>query len=240
MMIAMKILLLIFFPLSVMMSCEPSVSNETDVSYETLRNRMINEQLTRPGRDIRDPDVLEAMGRVERHLFVPDSLQDNAYEDRPLGIGYGQTISQPFIVAFMTEQLEPEPNHRVLEIGTGSGYQAAVLAGLVEHVYTIEIVEELAERSGKLLASLGYDNITVRYGDGYQGWPEEAPFDRIIVTCAPDQIPQTLINELKEGGRMVIPVGPGGHQTLVVMEKRKGEMVRLREMAVRFVPMVRP
>lgn len=206
--------------------------------YRDAREAMVKEQLERPGRDISDPRVLAAMRAVPRHELVPENVRPLAYADRPLPIGYQQTISQPFIVAFMTEQLQPEALDRVLEIGTGSGYQAAVLAELVDEVYTIEIVEPLAHRATADLARLGYDNIHVRAGDGYLGWPEAAPFDAIIVTCAPEDIPTPLVEQLAEGGRMIIPVGPvGGVQELVLLEKRDGKMKQREVMAVRFVPM---
>lgn len=202
------------------------------------RLRMVEEQLAGPGRDIRDERVLEAMRSVPRHAFVPEDLRALAYADRPLPIGYGQTISQPYIVAFMTEKLQPEPTDRILEIGTGSGYQAAVLAKLVKHVYTIEIVKPLAKRAERTLKELGYGNVTVRAGDGYRGWPEHAPFDGIIVTAAPDHIPGPLVEQLREGGRLVIPVGSEyGVQSLRIFRKRNGELQLESALPVRFVPM---
>ena len=213
---------------------------EKDRDFTNARHRMLNDQLTGPGRGIKDERVLAAMRTVPRHEFVPDAIRFSAYEDRPLPIGHGQTISQPFIVAFMTEQLKPQPTDKVLEIGTGSGYQAAVLSGLVKEVFTIEIVEPLAKRAAADLRRLGYTNVFVRAGDGYKGWPEHAPFDAIIVTCAPDQVPQPLIEQLKEGGCLVIPVGPeGGVQELVLLEKRGGEVKQRSVLPVRFVPMTR-
>jgi protein-L-isoaspartate(D-aspartate) O-methyltransferase len=207
-------------------------------SHAAARETMVREQLERPGRDISDQRVLEAMRTVPRHELVPMRVRHLAYADHPLPIGHNQTISQPYIVAFMTEQLQPEPTDRVLEIGTGSGYQAAVLAHLVDKVYTIEIVEPLAHRATADLKRLGYDNIEVRAGDGYLGWPEAAPFDAIIVTCAPENVPSPLVEQLAEGGRMIIPVGPdGGVQELVLLEKRDGELRQREVMAVRFVPM---
>jgi len=206
--------------------------------FRDAREAMVRAQLERPGRNISDERVLAAMRAVPRHELVPVSVRHLAYSDRPLPIGHQQTISQPFIVAFMTEQLHPEPSDRVLEIGTGSGYQAAVLAELVAEVYTIEIVEPLATRATADLKRLGYDNIRVRAGDGYQGWPEAAPFDAIIVTCAPENVPQPLVEQLAEGGRMIIPVGPDGQvQELVLLEKRDGKLRKREVMAVRFVPM---
>jgi protein-L-isoaspartate(D-aspartate) O-methyltransferase len=198
---------------------------------------MVAEQLVRPGRDITNVHVLAAMGRVPRHEFVPEPLRADAYSDGPLPIGYSQTISQPFVVAFMTEQLEPKPTDRVLEIGTGSGYQAAVLAGLVADVYTIEIIDEIAQRAAADLNRLGYTNVHVRTGDGYQGWAKAAPFDAIIVTCAPEKVPQPLIGQLKEGGRIIIPVGLAGRQDLVLLRKRGGKLEQHAVLPVSFVPM---
>jgi len=188
---------------------------------------------------VTDPRVLQAMRRVPRHLFVPEEYRDLAYRNTPLFIGYNQTISQPYIVAHMSELLNLKPEHRVLEIGTGSGYQAAVLAELCNHVYTIEIVPELGRRAEKLLKDLGYDQVHVRIGDGYEGWPEAAPFDRIIVTCAPENIPGPLRDQLAPGGRMVIPVGTQlGAQYLVEVRKdRKGSITKKEYYPVRFVPM---
>lgn len=190
------------------------------------------------GRDHVDPRVLAAMRRVPRERFVPEENRALAYGDHPLPIGHAQTISQPFIVAYMTERLDPEPDEKILEIGTGSGYQAAILGELIEEVYSIEIIEPLAERAAETLDDLGYENVHTRAGDGYQGWPEEAPFDAIIVTAAPDEIPQALVDQLKEGGRMMIPVGPvGGLQKLYLLEKSEGRVVKTEVMDVRFVPM---
>jgi len=206
-------------------------------AFTLARQRMVTEQLTGLGRDITNTRVLSVMGKVLRHEFVPQDLRWHAYEDRALPIGYGQTISQPYIVAFMTEQLEPKPTDRVLEIGTGSGYQAAVLAELVAGVYTMEIIEDLAKRAAADLKRLGYTNVYVRAGDGYKGWPEVAPFDAIIVTCAPQKIPAPLIEQLKDGGRMIIPVGPTWDQELVVLRKQGARLERLAVLPVRFVPM---
>jgi protein-L-isoaspartate(D-aspartate) O-methyltransferase len=168
---------------------------------------------------------------------VPTDVRGLAYADHPLPIGQGQTISQPYIVAFMTEKLDAKPTDRVLEIGTGSGYQAAVLAELVAYVYTIEIVDPLARRAAADLKRLGYTNVTVRAGDGYQGWPEAAPFDAVIVTCAPDHVPQPLVDQLKQGGRMIIPVGPANDQSLYLLEKKGTKVERRAILPVRFVPM---
>jgi len=205
--------------------------------YAVPRQRMVAEQLARPGRDITNARVLAAMGKVPRHEFVPEPLRADAYSDRPLPIGHSQTISQPYVVAFMTERLEPQPTDRVLEIGTGSGYQAAVLAELAAQVYTIEIVEELAQRAAADLKRLGYTNIHVRTGDGYNGWDEAAPFDAIIVTCAPEQVPAPLIRQLKDGGRIIVPVGPAWNQDLVLLRKRGGKLEQRAVLPVSFVPM---
>lgn len=192
-----------------------------------------------PYQPVTDPKVLLAMRLVPRHLFVPQEYQDLAYRNSPLLIGHNQTISQPFIVAHMSELLELKPEHRVLEIGTGSGYQAAVLGELCKHVYTIEIVTPLGKKASKLLQELGYDQVQVRIGNGYEGWPEAAPFDRIIVTCAPEEIPQPLMDQLVPGGRMVIPVG-GQMETqymVVVNKDKKGRISQKKHYPVRFVPM---
>ena len=207
-----------------------------DDSYAPARRRMVVEQLLGTGRDITNARVLAAMGNVPRHEFVPERLRSLAYQDSALPIGHDQTISQPYVVAFMTERLEPKPTDRVLEIGTGSGYQAAVLAGLVSQVFTVEIIEDLAQRATTDLKRLGYTNIHVRAGDGYEGWPEQAPFDAIIVTCAPDHVPQPLIEQLKDGGRMIIPVG-SGDQELILLRKHGGKLERRAVLPVRFVPM---
>ncbi len=208
-----------------------------DLDFAEARARMVRQQLSTPGRDITNARVLAAMGKVPRHELVPASLRSQAYNDHPLPIGHDQTISQPFIVAFMTEKLESKPTDKVLEIGTGSGYQAAVLAELVREVYTIEIVEPLAHRAETDLKRLGYTNVFVHAGDGYKGWPEAAPFDAIIVTCAPEHVPQTLVEQLREGGRMIIPVGPAGNQELYVLHKKDGNAERRAVLPVRFVPM---
>lgn len=211
-----------------------------DTDYTAARQRMVEEQLGPPRNDITHPAVLKAMATVPRHAFVPEAMRDYAYVDGPLPIGYGQTISQPYVVAFMTEKLDPQPTDRVLEVGTGSGYQAAVLSGLVSEVYTIEIVAPLARRAETDLERLGYHNVKVRHGDGYQGWPEAAPFDAVIVTCAPDHVPQPLVDQLKEGGRMVIPVGGLDYQTLYLFRKKGGTLERQAVLPVRFVPMTGP
>jgi len=201
------------------------------------RQRMVAGQLSGPARNITNALVLNAMGKVPRHEFVPERLRYRAYQDCPLPIGYDQTISQPYVVAFMTEQLEPKPTDHVLEIGTGSGYQAAVLAELVARVYTVEIIEDLARRAAADLKRLGYTNVSVRAGDGYKGWPEAAPFDAIIVTCAPEKVPPPLIKQLKHGGRMIIPVGPAWDQELVLLRKQGDRLEQHAVLPVRFVPM---
>lgn len=215
-------------------SCDTRTS---DSDFAAAREHMVKRQLTAPDRNITNARVLAVMGNVPRHEFVPERLRPQAYGDHPLPIGYGQTISQPFIVAFMTEKLEPKPTDKVLEIGTGSGYQAAVLAGLVSNVFTIEIIEPLARRAEADLKRLGYTNVMVRAGDGYKGWPEAAPFDAIIVTCAPERVPQTLVDQLKEGGRMIIPVGPPGDQELYLLQKKGDRVEKRTVLPVRFVPM---
>jgi protein-L-isoaspartate(D-aspartate) O-methyltransferase len=205
--------------------------------FATKRMRMVQDQLTGPGRDITNARVLAAMGKVPRHELVSADQRSLAYEDRPLPIGYDQTISQPYIVALMTEKLAPRSTDRILEIGTGSGYQAAVLAELVKEVYTIEIIEPLARRAEADSKRLGYTNVFVRAGDGFQGWPEAAPIDAIIVTCAPEQVPQPLVAQLKDGGRIVIPIGPAGNQQLVLLRKQGRELEQSAVIPVRFVPM---
>ncbi len=211
---------------------EPEHTLEQD--WAARRKEMVDAQLR--ARDIRSERVLGAMLDVPRHLFVPESERDRSYDDSPLPIGYGQTISQPYIVAFMTEALDVAQDHRVLEIGSGSGYQAAVLSGLVRDVYTIEILAPLADRTRETLARLGYRNVHARTGNGYFGWPEHAPFDRIIVTAAPDDVPQALVEQLKIGGLMVIPVGTTT-QELRVLRRTSERMETLKTLPVRFVPM---
>ncbi len=204
--------------------------------FATDRARMVREQIAMRG--VTDQRVLEAMGEVPREQFVLEEMRGRSYSDRPLPIGYDQTISQPFVVAFMTEKLQLKPIDRVLEIGTGSGYQAAILGELVAQVYSIEIVEPLGKRAATTLERLGYRNVHVRIGDGYKGWPEHAPYDAVIVTCAPDHVPLPLIEQTKEGGRIIIPVGSaGGVQELYLLEKKNGELKRRSVLPVRFVPM---
>lgn len=200
------------------------------------RKRMVSVQIEKRG--IRNPDVLRVLRATPRHLFVPPSLRSEAYEDHPLAIGYGATISQPYIVAHMTELLAPARHHRVLEIGTGSGYQAAILAQLVAEVYTLELVPELAQAAARTLRDLGFTNVTVRQGDGYKGWPEKAPFDAIIVTAAPPEVPAALIAQLARGGRLVAPIGSSPEQDLVLVEKGADGNLHQRSVgAVTFVPM---
>jgi protein-L-isoaspartate(D-aspartate) O-methyltransferase len=203
--------------------------------FAKQRQLMVQQQLVTRG--INDARVLGAMAKVPREEFVPPDARAASYEDGPLPIGYGQTISQPYIVAFMTEQLRPKPSDRVLEIGTGSGYQAAILAELVSEVYSIEITEPLAKNAEATLQRLGYKNVHVKIGDGYKGWPEEAPFDAIIVTCAPDKVPQPLVDQLKDGARMIIPVGDRFAQQLYLLEKKNGQLKQSATLPVRFVPM---
>jgi protein-L-isoaspartate(D-aspartate) O-methyltransferase len=224
------------FALIAALACaaEGSRAQRGDSGREAERRRMVDEQLK--GRDIRDNRVLDAMLSVPRHLFIPEPQRAQAYEDHPVPIGYSQTISQPYIVAFMTQALQVEPGHRVLEIGTGSGYQAAVLARLVKMVYTIEIVEPLATRARETLTELGIRNVEVRTGNGYLGWPEQAPFDRIMVTAAPDRVPPALVEQLKIGGIMAIPVGTVSQQLRILRRTQTG-LDTLHTLPVRFVPM---
>lgn len=215
----------------------PTVSGEDE--YAAAREVMVQKGIIDWG--ITDEAVIGAMRTVPRHEFVPVEYLSQAYENHPLPIGYGQTISQPYIVALMTQAVEVDADDRVLEIGTGSGYQAAVLAELVDQVYTVEIIGALTDSARERLARLGYDNVTVRHADGYFGWEEEAPFDAIVVTAAPDHIPQPLVQQLKIGGRMVIPVGPvGGYQTLWLVTRVSETEVRTKDLGgVRFVPLRR-
>ena len=202
------------------------------------RDAMVNEQILL--RDVSDPAVLAAMRKVPRERFVPAELASRAYDDTPLAIGHGQTISQPYIVAYMTEAAGVRPEHRVLEIGTGSGYQAAILGELARAVYTIEIVPELARTAARTLADLGYSHVQVRSGDGYAGWPEQAPFDRIVVTAAPEEIPAPLLEQLAPGGRLVIPVGEQGQtQWITVVDKTGDGFADRRTIPVQFVPFTR-
>ena len=212
------------------------VQQEQD--FAKRREEMVKAQIEKRG--IKDAATLAALRKIPRHLFVPQNIIDDAYDDRPLPIGYGQTISQPFIVAYMTEIVKPKPDHRVLEIGTGSGYQAAVLSAIVKEVYTIEIVDSLGSQARNRLSKLNYKNITVKTGDGYHGWKEKSPFDAIVVTAAAEHIPPPLIEQLKEGGRMIIPIGsPFMVQQLMLVEKKGGKTRTSSLMPVRFVPFKR-
>lgn len=230
--------------------CSPGAASTADIAdpYEDARSAMLREidddfRLTASATGLQrlDPAVREAIARVPRHRFVPAAWAPAAYANRPLPIGHGQTISQPFIVALMTQLIEPRPAHRVLEIGTGSGYQAAVLAQLVARVHTIEILRPLGERAEALLRELDYANVEVRIGDGYAGWPQAAPFDGIVLTAAPDEVPQPLVDQLARGGRLVAPVGPqGAAQHLLLMRKEPdGRTLKSKLLAVRFVPLTR-
>lgn len=212
-------------------------SDQKTEDYRQQRINMVENQIV--SRGVEDSQVVQAMKKVKRHLFVPESYQDIAYSDRPLPIGEGQTISQPYIVALMTELLKVDSTKKILEIGTGSGYQAAVLAELCDSVYSIEIVESLAQRADSILNALNYENVVVRAGDGYKGWATYAPFDGIIVTCAPTHVPQPLKEQLAEGGRIVIPYGPRFDQELVILEKIRGKIRQKQIIPVRFVPMVK-
>jgi protein-L-isoaspartate(D-aspartate) O-methyltransferase len=204
-------------------------------AYKILRDKMVENQIISRGVD--DKEVIRAMLKVERHLFVPSAYMKEAYDDCPLPIGEGQTISQPYIVAYMTEVLQLKKTEKVLEIGTGSGYQAAILAECAKEVYTIELIEALGKRAEKLLKDIGYNNIHLKIGDGYQGWKEYSPFDAIIVTCAPTHVPEALKEQLAEGGLMVIPVGGSYAQELVVLTKENGKLKQRDIFGVRFVPM---
>jgi len=216
--------------------CQKPKQEQEGKVFERLRKQMVQEQII--ARGVRDPEVLRAMLKVERHKFVPPEEEDFAYEDRALPIGYHQTISQPYVVAAMTEALEVRPGMKVLEIGTGSGYQAAILAEMGAKVFSIEIVKELADEARERLRRLGYESITVIHGDGYKGLKEEAPFDRIIITAAPPDVPQALVEQLKTGGIMVLPVGEVVQDLIVIKKTEKGTE-RKYLFPVRFVPMVR-
>lgn len=213
------------------------LAGEREDGFSTLRDKMVSRQIQERG--ISNPAILKVMKKIPRHLFVPTKYQKQAYGDHPLPIGKGQTISQPYIVAFMTAALNVKPEDRILEIGTGSGYQAAVLAELGCEVYSIEIIGSLGERAKKILSRLGYGKVHLKIGDGHKGWAEKAPFDAIIVTCAPEEIPQPLVQQLKEGGKMIIPVGEsGGIQHLILGVKKGDGLVSRSVLPVRFVPMV--
>jgi protein-L-isoaspartate(D-aspartate) O-methyltransferase len=208
---------------------------QQDDRFTSAREKMVSQQII--SRGVKDALTIKAIRKVPRHLFIPKEYQNEAYDDYPLPIGHGQTISQPYIVAYMTEVVNPRPDKKALEIGTGSGYQAAVLAEIVSKVYTIEIVPELARESAERLKEMGYRNIVCKYGDGYKGWPEYAPFDIIVVTAAPEDIPEPLIDQLADNGRLVIPVGPpSAVQELILVERKKGVTTQKRLTFVRFVP----
>jgi len=225
------IFLIFLYPLAI------SAQTKVQPDYAAQRQKMIREQII--ARGIVAPSVVKALQKVERHRFVPDEYRNFAYADRPLPIGEEQTISQPYIVALMTELLGLQKTYKVLEIGTGSGYQAAVLAEICDSVFTIEIIRQLGQRARELLNNLGYKNIRCKIGDGYRGWPEHAPFDAIIVTCAPSEIPKPLEEQLAEGGRLVIPVGAGYVQELVLITKHNGKLVQKSVTPVRFVLMLK-
>lgn len=226
----MRILLILFLLLPI------NIVPQED-KFAELRETMVEKQII--SRGITEKGIIEAMRTIPRNLFVPDNMVEVAYADSPLPIGFNQTISQPYIVALMTELANPSKKKKALEIGTGSGYQAAVLSKVVDTVYTIEIVTELARQSSELFNKLGYTNIITKAGDGYAGWPEHAPFDIILVTAAPEQIPPPLIEQLAEGGRMVIPVGQDFNQELLLLVKRNGKIVQRKILPVRFVPFQR-
>lgn len=241
-------LLLIFIALITSGCPEPALNNSAytsqdpvDTSFDLYlqeRKQMVEEQMI--ARGITGKETINAFLKVKRHLFVPEEFRNRAYGDHPVPIGQGQTISQPYIVAFMTQILNLSKNDRVLEIGTGSGYQAAILGELSDHVFTIEINEPLGRKATVLLKELGYSSVKVKIGDGYKGWKEHAPFDAIIVTCAPSHIPQPLKEQLKEGGRMIIPVGEAFDQKLLYIQKINNELKQQAEFPVLFVPMVDP
>jgi len=230
-----------YLQLTILLACVnaegQSIEDDT-LFYQLLRQAMIENQII--DRGVSDERVIKAMNDVPRHLFVKESLRDLAYSDGPLPIGHNQTISQPYIVAYMTEILQPDTHHIVLEVGTGSGYQAAILSKLVNHVYSIEIIPELGKEAANRLDKLGYDNVTVKIGDGYNGWEEHSPFDRIIVTAAPEQIPKKLVDQLKSGGLMVLPVGKTsfGQDMRVVKKDKTGQVTTQETIPVRFVPMI--
>jgi protein-L-isoaspartate(D-aspartate) O-methyltransferase len=218
------------------LGCASGLFELSPVEEQEARSSMVARQLA--SRDIEHPRVLEVMGQVPRHLFVPESMRAFAYQDSPLPIGLNQTISQPYIVALMTQLAQPFENMKALEIGTGSGYQAAVLSRLVKEVYTVEIIPELADRAKSTLNECGYENVFIRQGDGYQGWPENGPFDIVLVTAAAETIPEPLIDQLAEGGRLIMPVGEvGGIQVLTRLTKKDGKIREERVLGVRFVPL---
>ena len=226
------------FGFAIFFACIVGIGCEQSKDFASARISMVENQII--ARGVTDPHVISAMKKVPRERFVPENLRHYAYSDGPVPIGYGQTISQPYIVALMTQELRVNPNDKVLEVGTGSGYQAAVLAEIGCQVYTIEIIEPLAKSAEERLKELGYTNVKVKVGDGYLGWQEYAPFDRIIVTCAPKEVPQPLIDQLADGGIMVIPVGPEGFQYLYRIKKQGGIVETERITAVSFVPLTGP
>ncbi len=238
---ASKMVLNVLLGFGLVWSCcscgaEERPAGDDSATWKARRTRMIS---TLKDKGIKDAAVLDAMADVNRHAFIPAEHRGGCdpYGDHPCPIGFGQTISQPFVVAYMTAAMEIAPGERVLEIGTGSGYQAAVLAAMGASVYSIEIVSGLAEHARKVLLAEGYDDVALLEGDGYKGWPEHAPFDVVIVTCAPDKVPQALVEQLKEGGRMIVPVGKSA-QRLVILKKIDGAIRRTNDLPVRFVPMV--
>ncbi len=230
------ILALLLISATLLAGCRPPGAASEDAGYAAARDKMVTEQIE--GRGVKDSAVLGAMRRVPRHRFVPEEYLSAAYADHPLPIGYGQTISQPYIVGLMSQAVAVKPGQKVLEIGTGSGYQAAVLAEMGADVYTVEIIPELAKQASERLASLGYKNIHAENRDGYYGWEEHGPYDAILVTAAPDHMPQPLASQLKEGGRLVVPIGPQGDlQTLWLFEKQGGELQATNLGDVSFVPL---
>jgi protein-L-isoaspartate(D-aspartate) O-methyltransferase len=224
-----------FVLIAVLLPACPAAKSPQPGDLTAQRQAMVEQQIE--ARGISDPATLAALRTVPRHEFLPMRLRSEAYADYPLPIGHGQTISQPFIVAFMTEAIRPQAGEKILEIGAGSGYQAAILAQMGAEVYTIEIVEPLAEMARQTLERLGYKNARVKSGDGFRGWQEHAPFDAIIVTCAPDKIPAPLVEQLRDGGRMIIPVGSGMNQELVLLRKTGDKIEKQSVLPVRFVPM---
>jgi protein-L-isoaspartate(D-aspartate) O-methyltransferase len=232
-MLKKKLSIIILITLFLTLNCVPQ-----DDQYTETRDEMVSEQIENRG--ITNQATLNSMRKVLRHKFVPPNLVERAYNDSPLPIGYGQTISQPYIVAYMTAAINPKPKQKVLEVGTGSGYQAAVLSEIVEEIYTIEIITELYNSSNKRLKELGYKNVFCKNSDGYHGWKEFAPFDAIVVTAAAEYIPPPLIEQLKDGGKMIIPVGsPFLNQTLILVEKNGEEITTTSLLPVRFVPFTR-
>lgn len=213
-------------------------SPSPDPARQAERDALVDAFVADPRSLVTDPRVIEAMRKTPRHRFVPDDLQAEAYRDRPLPIGFGQTISQPSLVAYMTQAIDPQAGDRILEIGTGSGYQAAVLSGLVAEIHSVEILAPLAERAARILGELGHDRVRIHPGDGRLGWPEAAPYDAILATCAPEELPSALVDQLREGGRLVAPIGPvGGEQELQSAVKRNGRLELRAVLSVRFVPM---